>query len=232
MNRPRIPLLYEDNHLLVVEKPVNVPTQGDASGDPDLLSILKEDLKTRYKKPGRVYLGLVHRLDRPVGGVMVFAKTSKAASRLAEQLRTGGFKKIYLAVVHGKLENKGRLEHFLAKDKAANMVQVVSSTDPGGKKAVLDYEVLAEKEGLSLILVNLLTGRSHQIRVQFSSSGHPLYGDQKYGASLNKPGQQIALWSHQIIFPHPTKKEEMIFASSPPDWAPWNFFNKKWFASS
>ncbi|NLY91992.1 MAG: RluA family pseudouridine synthase [Firmicutes bacterium] len=224
MSGQKIPILYEDNHLLVVEKPVNLPTQADSSGDPDLLSILKHDLKTRYQKPGQVYLGLVHRLDRPVGGVMVFAKTSKAASRLAEQLRTGGFKKTYLAVVHGKLEIKGHLEHFLAKDKAANMVRVVSPADTSGKKAVLTYEVLAEKEGLSLVRVHLLTGRSHQIRVQFSAIGHPLYGDQKYGPSLNKPGQQIALWSHRILFLHPTKKEEMSFTSSPPARAPWHLF--------
>jgi len=111
MGQQKIALLYEDNHLLVVEKPVNMPTQGDASGDPDLLSLLKEDLKVRYQKPGQVYLGLVHRLDRPVGGVMVFAKTSKAASRLGEQIRTGRFKKTYLAVVHGQPEKSGRLEH-------------------------------------------------------------------------------------------------------------------------
>jgi len=226
MNRQKIPLLYEDNHLLVVEKPVNVPTQADASGDPDLLSLLKEDIKARYQKPGRVYLGLVHRLDRPVGGVMVFAKTSKAASRLVEQMRTGGFKKTYLAVVHGRPDKSGRLEHFLMKDKAANMVKAVPSTEAGGKKAVLEYEALAEREGLSLVRINLLTGRSHQIRAQFSTIGHPLYGDQKYGAAHNKPGQQIALWSYRILFRHPTKKEGMIFSSSPPDRAPWNLFDK------
>lgn len=227
MSRPRIPLIYEDNHLLVVEKPVNLPTQKDISGDPDLLSLLKEDLKVRYEKPGRVYLGLVHRLDRPVGGVMVFAKTSKAAARLAEQIRTGQFQKTYLAVVHGRLAKEGHLEHFLAKDRATNTVKVVSPADPGGKKAILDYAVLAEKEGFSLIRINLLTGRSHQIRVQFATIGHPLYGDQKYGAALNTPGQQIALWSHRIILRHPTKKEEMSFTSSPPDRAPWNLFHIK-----
>jgi 23S rRNA pseudouridine1911/1915/1917 synthase len=224
MGQQKIALLYEDNHLLVVEKPVNMPTQGDASGDPDLLSLLKEDLKERYQKPGQVYLGLVHRLDRPVGGVMVFAKTSKAASRLGEQIRTGGFKKTYLAVVHGQPEKSGRLEHFLLKDRATNIVQVVSSAATGGKKAILEYEVLMEKEGLSLVRINLLTGRSHQIRVQFSTLGHPLYGDQKYGASFNKPGQQIALWSQEIQCLHPTKKEAMTFSSSPPLVAPWHLF--------
>ncbi len=223
MSRQKISLLFEDNHLLVVEKPVNIPTQGDASGDLDLLSLLKEDLKVRYQKPGQVYLGLVHRLDRPVGGVMVFAKTSKAAARLSEQIRTGQFRKTYLAVVHGQPEKSGRLEHFLAKDRATNTVQVSSSV-AAGKKAILEYEALMEREGLSLVRINLLTGRSHQIRVQFSTIGHPLYGDQKYGASLNTPGQQLALWSHQIKCLHPTKKEEMTFSSSPPPVNPWYLF--------
>ena len=170
MGQQKIALLYEDTHLLVVEKPVNMPTQGDASGDPDLLSLLKEDLKVRYQKPGQVYLGLVHRLDRPVGGVMVFAKTSKAASRLGEQIRTGGFKKTYLAVVHGQPEKSGRLEHFLLKDRATNIVQVVSSAATGGKKAILEYEVLTEKEGLSLVRINLLTGRSIRSECSFPPS--------------------------------------------------------------
>lgn len=220
-----IPIIYEDNHLLVVEKPVNMPTQGDASKDPDLLSVLKEDIKVRYQKPGNVYLGLVHRLDRPVGGVMVFAKTSKAASRLSEQIRTRGFGKKYLAVVH-KLPNpkKGRLEHYLAKNRATNTVQIVIPSTKEGKQAILEFKVLETKDMLSLVYVELLTGRSHQIRVQFSAIGHPLYGDQKYGAHVNKPGQQIALWSHEIRFLHPTTKEEMVFHSQPPVQHPWSLF--------
>lgn len=223
LEKSRFKILYEDNHLLVVEKPVNIPSQGDSSGDPDLLSLLKSDIKERYQKPGNVYLGLVHRLDRPVGGVMVFAKTSKAASRLSEQIRSQAFGKYYLALVHGRPKDKqGRLEHYLKKDRTSNMVQVVSSSDPGGKHAILDYQVLKSTEKFSLVHVNLLTGRSHQIRVQFAAIGHPLFGDQKYGAHLNVPGQQIALWSHQITFRHPTTKEEMTFTSHPPAEHPWN----------
>jgi len=225
MRYPPVSILYEDNHLLVVEKPVNLPSQGDSSRDPDLLSILKEDIKVRYQKPGNVYLGLVHRLDRPVGGVMVFAKTSKAASRLSEQIRTHALKKTYLAVVHGRPEKeRGRLEHFLEKDHKTNTVKVVPPSEDKGKRAVLDYRLVAEREGLSLVEIELLTGRSHQIRVQFASIGHPLYGDQKYGASVNVPGQQIALWSHKILCLHPTRKEEMSFVSSPPAEYPWNLF--------
>ncbi len=220
-----IPIIYEDNHLLVVEKPVNMPTQEDASKDPDLLSILKEDIKVRYQKPGNVYLGLVHRLDRPVGGVMVFAKTSKAASRLSEQIRTRTFGKGYLAVVHNTPSPvEGRLEHYLAKNRATNTVQIVKPSTKEGKQAILEYKVLETKDMLSLAYVELLTGRSHQIRVQFSAVGHPLYGDQKYGTHVNKPGQQIALWSHEVRFLHPTIKEGMVFYSQPPAQHPWSLF--------
>lgn len=223
-----VSIIYEDNHLLVVEKPVNMPTQGDTSGDMDLLTLLKNDLKIRYQKPGNVYLGLVHRLDRPVGGVMVFAKTSKAASRLSQQVRNHDLKRIYLAVVHG-IPNppKGRLEHYLKKNKASNIVHVVKASDKDGKQAILEYSVLEKGKGnkpLSLAEVELLTGRSHQIRVQLSAKGHSLFGDQKYGAEVNKPGQQIALWANQIRLLHPTLKEEMVFTSNPPNEFPWDLF--------
>ena len=223
----KIKIIYEDNHLLVVEKPVNVLSQGDITGDKDLLTILKEDIKIRYNKPGNVYLGLVHRLDRPVGGVMVFAKTSKAASRLSEQIRNGTFKKEYLAVVHGKpAPGEGYLEHYLLKDEKANVVRVVSgeSDKHGSKKAVLEYKVLETKKNLSLVKIKLLTGRYHQIRVQFSTIGNPLYGDMKYGTEYAKPGQQIALWSYKIEIQHPIKKQEVSFQSNPPDEYPWSLF--------
>jgi len=223
----RVKILYEDNHLLVVEKPENMLSQSDDTGDPDMLTILKEDIKKRYNKPGNVYLGLVHRLDRPVGGVMVFAKTSKAAARLSDQIRKRDFKKTYLAVVHGTPVSKyAVLEHYLVKDSSLNTVRVVPSTNDESKKAVLEYEVLESTDGLSFVRINLHTGRPHQIRVQFSAVGHPLYGDQKYGATVNKPGQQIALWSASITCEHPTLKEEMTFTSLPPDAYPWNLFER------
>lgn len=219
-----IQILYEDNHVLVAVKPPNMLTQGDQTGDEDILTVLKEDLKIRYNKPGNVYLGLVHRLDRPVGGAMVFAKTSKAASRLSDQIRRREFGKSYLAVVHGVPEpTSGTLIHFLEKDEKTNTVSIVKSAD-AGKKAVLDYAVKASKDGLSLVSVQLHTGRPHQIRVQFSDIGHPLYGDQKYGASLNKPGMQLALWSAEVGFEHPTLKQYMSFTSQPPETYPWNLF--------
>lgn len=223
---PHINILYEDNHLLAVEKPVNIPSQGDSSEDLDMLAILKQDLKERYNKPGDAFLGLVHRLDRPVGGAMIFAKTSKAASRLSEQIRQRTFKKTYLAVLHGTPENKtATLEHYLLKDSKTNTVRAVQPSFKDAKEAVLDYEILETANGFSLARVNLHTGRPHQIRVQFSTIGHPLLGDQKYGARLNRAGQQIALWSYEICCKHPTRDEQMRFTCRPPEIYPWNLFN-------
>lgn len=223
----RINIIFEDNHLLVVEKPINMPTQGDRTGDLDLLAFLKNDLKVRYQKPGNVYLGLVHRLDRPVGGVMVFAKTSKAASRLSAQIREGKFEKSYLAVARGILKIKNdRLHNNLIKDVRQNMVAVVPDSTPESKEAFLDYSVSGECENLSLLKIALGTGRSHQIRVQLAAIGHPLYGDQKYGVELNQTGEQLALFSCRLRMQHPTSKEFMEFKAIPPLTYPWTIFRK------
>lgn len=221
-----IPILYEDNHLLIVEKPVNIPVQEDRSKDKDLLTMLKEYIKEKYDKPGNVYLGLVHRLDRPVGGVIVFAKTSKAASRLAKSLQEGKFDRKYLAVTRGRpKQDKGMLKHYLLKDHKKNKVYSVQEGRKNAKLAVLEYEVLKEEKQLSLLSVTLHTGRSHQIRVQLSETGCPLYGDQKYGENINKPGQQIALWAYSLQFDHPVKKEMVKIRSNPPKTYPWNLFH-------
>lgn len=214
-----INVIYEDNHIIVVEKKPNIPVQEDESKDLDLLSIIKKYLKEKYKKPGNVYLGLVHRLDRPVGGVMVFAKTSKAASRLSEQIRNKEFKKFYYAVVLGKLEDKGTFKDKLLKDTKTNIVTV----NPKGKESILNYEVVSYKDNMSLVKIDLVTGRSHQIRVQFSSRNHPLYGDQKYNSN-SKVGEQIALFSNSITFRHPTSKESLTFSIDIPKCKPWNIF--------
>lgn len=219
----RIRLLHEDNHLLVVEKPINVPTQADASGDPDLLSLLKQGVKERHSKPGAVYLGLVHRLDRPVGGVMVFARTSKAASRLAEQVRSRSFGKQYLAVARNVQSTGGTLEHWLMKDRERNIVRVVAAGTAGAKAARLHYEVMDRAGDQTLVRIALVTGRSHQIRVQFQAIGSPLYGDHKYGDARGTR-RQLALWSHAIELEHPTLKEHLVFRSSPPATAPWTLF--------
>jgi 23S rRNA pseudouridine1911/1915/1917 synthase len=221
---PSIPIIYEDNHLLIVVKPPNMPTQADDSLDLDLLTALKEDIKQRYAKPGSVYLGLVHRLDRPVGGAMVFAKTSKAASRLSESIRSRDFGKCYWAIVHGTPKKaQDKLVHYLVKDTKTNMVEAVDKKHPEAKEAILDYETIGSMDGLSLVYIVLHTGRSHQIRVQFAAIGCPLYGDQRYGAHVNQAGQQIALWSGKLSFEHPTLKEQLTFHSLPPvETYPWN----------
>lgn len=219
-----IHIIYEDNHVLVAEKPPNLLTQGDNTGDRDLLTLLREDLKFRFNKPGNVFLGLVHRLDRPVGGAMVFAKTSKAASRLSKQIRLGEFGKSYMAVIHGVPgQTSGTLVNTLIKDEATNTVRIANKPEEG-KTASLEYSVKDSKNGLSLVHIKLHTGRSHQIRVQFAEIGHPLYGDQKYGAALNKPGMQLALWSVEVGFTHPTLKKYETFTSTPPEVYPWNMF--------
>lgn len=214
-----INILYEDNHLLVVEKPINIPVQEDSSKDKDFLTILKEYIKNKYKKPGNVYLGLVHRLDRPVGGVMVFAKTSKCASRLNEQIRVGNLKKIYYAVVEGNIFENGLLKDKLLKDTKANMVYV----DNKGKDSKLYFEKVACKDNLSLVKIELHTGRSHQIRVQFSSRGYPLYGDHRYNKNCNDKSQ-IALFAQELSFYHPITKEKLTYSLNLPDRYPFTLF--------
>ncbi len=222
----RIKILYEDNHLLVVEKPSNLPVMEDDSKDEDLLTLLKKDLKERYNKPGEVYLGLVHRLDRPVGGVMVFAKTSKAASRLSAQVSSHQlFQKEYHAVVTGMVKKADTLEDELLKDHRTNTVKSVKKGTAGAKHAVLDYEWVQTSHPLHLVKINLKTGRSHQIRVQFSSRNMPLWGDQRYNKQA-KAGQQIALWATKLTLIHPTTKEVMSFTSELPDRAPFNQFRR------
>ena len=203
-------IIYEDNHLLVVDKPINIPMQLDSSNDIDLLSLCKKYLKEKYNKPGNVYLGLVHRLDRPVSGVCVFAKTSKAAARLSKQISDHTFKKEYLAVVEdNNLKQCGHFEDYLLKDSKTNTVKI----DKKGKLAILDYELIKRKNNLALVQIQLQTGRSHQIRVQFSSRNHSLYGDQRYNKNA-KVGQQIALHAYKITFKHPITNEVVEFTSS------------------
>lgn len=214
-----INIIYEDNHLLVVEKKPNVLVQADNTNDLDLLTILKQYLKEKYNKPGNVYLGLVHRLDRPVGGVMVFAKTSKAASRLSEQVKIHQMKKEYQAVLCGKAKEKDNLQDYLLKDEKTNMVKV----NKNGKFAELDYQLIKYCDNLSLVKINLKTGRSHQIRVQFSSRHLPLWGDQRYNKNA-KVGEQIALYATGLSFCHPVTKEFLSFKINTPDEYPWNMF--------
>ena len=214
-----INIIYEDNHLLVVEKPINIPTQEDNTKDKNLLTILKEYIKEKYNKPGNVYLGLVHRLDRPVGGIMVFARTSKAAARLSEQVRNKTFKKTYNAVVIGNINKEGKLKDYLLKDEKKNIVKV----DKNGKEAILNFKKLDFKNNMSLVEINLETGRSHKIIVQMSHYGYPLFGDQKYNKT-SKVGEQIALFAKKIEFIHPTTNELLTFELDLPNRYPFTIF--------
>lgn len=217
-----INIIYEDNHLLVVEKPINIPVCEDSSGDMDFLSILKNYIKVKYNKMGNVYLGLVHRLDRPVGGIMVFAKTSKCAARLSKQISNHTFEKTYYAVVSGKLTDSGRLCDYLVKDRKTNMVRVTNEND--GKLSILDYEVIKRSKNLNLVKINLKTGRSHQIRVQFSSRGNPLIGDHRYNANDINSKINIALFAKSICFRHPISNDKMFFELELPKRYPFNLF--------
>ncbi len=220
-------VVYEDNHIIVVIKPQNIPTQEDESHDKDLLTMVKEYIKVKENKPGNVFVGLVHRLDRPTGGIMVFAKTSKAASRLTQEMHTGDFKKRYLTVVVGKpREKRAKLVNYLLKNARTNTVQVVPELTTNAKRAELGYVVLDEREKVSLLDVNLATGRSHQIRVQLKNIGCPVYGDVKYGGDKLAKGHNLALWAYELKFIHPTTKENMTFKCYPPeDITPWSVFN-------
>ena len=223
----KLKIIFEDNHIIVVEKPVNIPSQADKTGDIDMLTIIKAYLKEKYNKPGNVYLGLVHRLDRPVGGVMVFAKTSKSAGRLSNQVREKQFQKTYLVIVNGKMENqKGTLQDYLLKNEKTNISKVVKEGTKNSKLAILDYEVLKydEELNLSVLKINLHTGRHHQIRVQLSSRNHSIYGDQKYGNRGR--GKQLALWAYSLSFNHPTTKERLTFEDYPEKIGSWKILEE------
>ncbi len=215
-------VIYEDNHLLVVIKPQNIPTVADSSQDQSLQESLKE-----YTGG---FVGIVHRLDRVTGGVMVFAKTSKAAARLAEQIKDGTFKKTYYAVVNGIPKDRtATLVNWLAKDPVRNMVAVVPQTTTGAKRAELTYQIVDEVKGDALVAVQLETGRSHQIRVQMKHIGHPIVGDARYGGS-RKGVKDIALWAYQLEFNHPTTHDHLKFIVNPPEdgaWANFDFRRKR-----
>ena len=209
-------ILHEDNHVIVVLKPQNVACCPDESGDDSLFDCVKRYLKQAYNKPGNVFLGLVHRLDRPTGGVMVFAKTSKAAARLSEQMKNGGFEKKYYAVLCGvPSRKKATLENYLRKSTVNNTVYVCTQTEEGAKFAALDYEIKGEKGALAFAEIKLHTGRTHQIRVQMAAINCPLYGDMRYGGEKAVKGK-LALWAYSLRFSHPTTGEKMRFEIEPP----------------
>lgn len=225
MSQDELIVLYEDNHLIVVLKPQMVACCPDESGDDNLFDCVKRYIKETYSKPGNVYLGLVHRLDRPTGGVMVFAKTSKAAARLSAQMSGGGFEKKYFAVLCGTPNRmEGTLVNYLRKNSVNNMVYVCTESEEGAKFASLAYKIKETAEGLSLAEITLHTGRTHQIRVQTAAINCPVYGDMRYGGRKAVKGK-LALWAYSLRFTHPVTGEALRFIAEPPrEETPWNNF--------
>ena len=225
MDKSELIILYEDNHVIVVLKPQMVACCPDESGDYNLFDCVKDYLKEAYNKPGNAFLGLVHRLDRPTGGVMVFAKTSKAAARLSEQMKNGGFEKKYYAVLCGTpSKKKAVLENYLRKNSINNTVYVCTQTEEGAKFASLEFEIKQEKAGLSLAEITLHTGRTHQIRVQTAAINCPVYGEMRYGGEKAVKGK-LALWAYSLRFTHPVTGESLRFIIQPPaENSPWNLF--------
>jgi len=209
-------VLYEDNHLLVVDKPAGLATMGARAGTPTLLGLAKDSIKRRCRKPGNVYLGVVSRLDGPVSGVVVFARTSKAAARLAEQFRRRTVEKIYWALVEGRIvPAAARWKASVGRDERRRRMRIVGRTLAGAQTAELQYRRLRLFSDVSLVEVTLLTGRKHQIRLQFAAQGHPVLGDRKYGSRhAFSPG--IALHARRLILLHPVGEEPMTFTSPPP----------------
>ncbi len=218
-------ILYEDNSILVVNKPQGVPSQADSSGSMDMLSMVKDYVKQKYNKPGNAYIGLVHRLDRPTGGVMVFARNSKSAARLTSQIESGQLDKTYFAVCEGvPVNSSGTLINYLKKDEKENKVSIVPQAEDGAKRAELSYKVLEKSGQFSLIKIKLKTGRSHQIRVQLAAIKCPIVGDQKY--SKNPKKVPLNLFAVELKFLHPVSKDSMVFRAYPPEENfAWNKFN-------
>jgi len=213
-------ILYLDNHLIAVCKPSGILTQADDSGSESLMEQVKAWIKTEFNKPGNVFLGLIHRLDRNVSGVVLFARTSKAASRLSAQFREKTTQKIYRAIVEGKPNpNQATLSHHLRKEKSLKST-VFKRSGKNTQHAELEFITLENYESSSLLEIKLHTGRFHQIRAQLASIGHPISGDKKYGATTTLADRQIALYAHRLTFEHPISKEEVCVESQPPTFWP------------
>lgn len=220
-------VVYEDNHIIVVYKESGEIVQGDKTGDTPLSDIVKDYIKEKYQKPGNVFLGVVHRLDRPVSGLVVFARTSKALSRLNEMFRTGDVHKTYWAITKEQpAELEGRLEHWLVRNEKQNKSYAYTREKPGAKKAILEYKVIGRTDNYNLLEVRLLTGRHHQIRCQLATMGCPIKGDLKYGARRSNPDGSISLLSRRVQFVHPVSKQLIDIVSPVPDDNLWQDISK------
>ncbi|MDY3847381.1 MAG: RluA family pseudouridine synthase [Prevotella sp.] len=218
-------VIYEDNHIIVVNKESGEIVQGDKTGDRPLSDTVKDYIKERYAKPGNVFLGVVHRLDRPVSGLVVFARTSKALSRLCDMFRTGDVHKTYWAIVTAPPPNEhGHLEHWLVRNEKQNKSYAHDHEVTGAKKAILDYRLIGASDRYWLVEVNLLTGRHHQIRCQLAAMGCPIKGDLKYGARRSNPDGSISLLSRRVDFMHPVSKERIRLEAPLPDDPLWSCF--------
>ncbi|NOT37328.1 MAG: RNA pseudouridine synthase [Saprospiraceae bacterium] len=214
--KPIFDILYEDNHLLVVIKPTNILSQSDITGEDSMVELVNDYLRIKYNKPGKAYVGLLHRLDRPVSGIMVFAKNSKSFERMQKQIKYRTVDKYYLAISAKKAEKlEQEITHFLVKDSKLNMVKVSSEPVEGSKDCILRYKLIGEKNGKFLYLIKLITGRPHQIRAQMAFIGCPLMGDIKYGRYLPKESHNLALFSFKMAIDHPVIKERMIWEAYP-----------------
>lgn len=222
MNNLRIPVLYEDNHLVVVDKPAGLPTQGAAAEEQSVVTLVKADLRERYHKPGNVFLGVVSRLDSLVSGVLVLARTSKGAARLNASFSSREVRKTYLAIAPlGALEAHGEMTDFLLHNDQAMRVEVVGASAPGAQLAKLRYQRISQNGSMGLFLVALETGRKHQIRLQFAHRGCSIVGDRKYGSQLAFP-KGIGLHSLELVLPHPTSDRQLTFAAPLPNyWPEW-----------
>jgi 23S rRNA pseudouridine1911/1915/1917 synthase len=220
-----IEILYEDNHLICINKKCGEIVQPDLTGDPALEERVKEYIKAKYNKPGSVFLGVAHRIDRPVSGVIMFARTSKALARINEMFKEKTIRKLYWAIVKKEpSQPAGSLQHFLVRNSKQNKSYVYEKQVPGSKLAILHYRIIAASNSFFLLEVDLETGRHHQIRAQFSSMGSPVRGDLKYGYDRSNPDGGINLHSRSIEFIHPVSKEKLKIIAKPPDDKLWNVF--------
>lgn len=218
-------ILYEDNHLLIVNKRPGLLVQRDKTDDPSLMDIAKEYIRKKYNKPGNIFLGLPHRIDRPASGAVILCKTTKSLSRISQTFRSRQIRKEYLAILtSAPPDDKGKLVHWIIKNEKTNKVQVYTKERPGSLRAELEYEILAQRHGNHLVKVNLLTGRSHQIRAQFSKIKCPVAGDLKYGALNAEENKNICLHSSEMEFPHPVKKIPVKITASLPGTGSWKLF--------